>query len=470
MAYKPIDQYGIIGDMNSAVLVGTDGSIDWCCFPRFDSPSVFAAILDEQKGGRFQIAPATPGSVVNQTYLPNTNILSTQFKTPTGELTLVDFMPVRDFDSSSADPHEIHRIVRCTIGEVKVSCDFQPRLDYARATTTLAPTKGGVIARGNHQSVSLCSRVPLEISGSDASAQFTLRQGEEVAFVLAYGHRRPQRVESYRTHQEFEHTKAYWEAMAARISYDGMWRDEVVRSFLVLHLMMYERTGAIVAAPTTSLPEGIGGSRNWDYRYSWLRDSSFTMGTLYRMGHIEEAARYLKWLLYQCKVTNGKTRIVYGITPSSSLKEITLDHLEGYKGSRPVRIGNGAARHLQLDVFGEVILGIDSLYRNGGGISDAVWSLVENFANVASSSWHRKDRGVWEVRGPKQHFVYSKIMCWAALDRAARLAEDLGRDDDAERWRPVADTIKKEVLERGWSERKRSSFSDTVAIPSTPAS
>ena len=455
MAYKPIDQYGIIGDMHSAALVGTDGSIDWCCFPRFDSPSVFAAILDEKKGGRFQIAPATPGSEVNQTYLPNTNILSTRFTTPTGELTLTDFMPVREFDSSRADPHEVHRVARCTSGEVQVSCTFQPRLDYARATTTLASTNGGVIVRGNHQGLSLCSQVPLEIRGADASAQFNLRQGEEAVFVLAYGNRRPKRVESYHTHQEFEHTKAYWEAMAARIAYDGMWRDQVVRSFLVLHLMMYERTGAIVAAPTTSLPEGIGGSRTWDYRYSWLRDSSFTMGILYRMGHIEKASRYLKWLMDQCKVTNGRTRIVYGITPSSSLKEITLDHLEGYKGSQPVRIGNSAARHLQLDVFGEVILGIDSLYRNGGGVSEAVWSLVEHFANVVSSNWRRKDRGLWEVRGPTQHFVYSKIMCWAALDRAARLAKELGRDSEAGRWRSVAEAIKTEILQRGWSQSKQ---------------
>ena len=455
MAYKPIDQYGLIGDMNSAALVGTDGSIDWCCFPRFDSPSVFAAILDDKKGGRFQIAPTAPDAAVHQAYLPDTNILSTQFSTPTGELTLIDFMPLSNGDSSLKSPHEIHRIVRCTAGSVEVRCAFQPRLDYARARTSLSRIRGGVMARGSHQVLSLCSQVPLEIGDGDASAHFTLRHGEEAVFVLCYGHRAPHKVDTYRTHQKFDETKVYWEVMASGITYDGMWRDEVVRSFLLLRLMIYEPTGAIIAAPTTSLPERINGSRNWDYRHAWLRDSSFTMDVLYRMGHTEDAAQHLRWLLDQCNVTNGRTRIVYGVSPRSSLRETTLDHLEGYRGSRPVRIGNGAARHLQLDVFGEVILGIYALHRDGGVITDDAWSLVENFAEVVCKNWQLKDRGVWEVRGPKQHFVYSKIMCWAALDRAVRLAEALGRDGDVGHWRQVAETVKNEVLQHGWSERKQ---------------
>ena len=455
MPYKPIEQYGLIGDMNSAALVGTDGSIDWCCFPRFDSPSVFAAILDDESGGRFQIAPAGEGAAVRQEYLPNTNILSTHFQTPTGVLTLTDFMPLGNSDASESCPHEIHRIVRCTSGTVEVRCTFQPRLDYARAQTNLTAIRGGVTARGAHQVLSLCSRVPLEVTGGEASAQFVLDQGQEVAFVLAYGHGRSHRVEGYQSHRKLQQTRVHWEAMAARVTYDGMWRDQVVRSFLALHLLVYPPTGAIVAAPTTSLPQAIGGSRNWDYRYSWLRDSSFTMDTLYRMGQMGEAKRYLQWLVYQCKVTNGRTRIVYGISSKSSLKETTLDHLKGYKGSRPVRIGNVAASHLQLDVFGEVILGIDTLYRNGGGISEEAWSVVENFANVVTRDWHRKDRGVWEVRGTEQHFVYSKLMCWVALDRAARLAKVTGQDVYSVPWRRAADSIKAEVLHRGWSEDKR---------------
>ena len=364
--YKPIGDYGLIGDMHPAALVGTDGSIDWCCFPRFDSPSVFAAILDDRNGGRFQIAPTSSKFKVHQSYLTDTNILSTRFELPSGEVELIDFMPVANGNPAGECPREIHRIVRCTAGTVEMRCSFQPRMDYGRGTTVLDLIGDGVVARGNRQTLSLCSKIPIILSGRDASAQFTLRQGEEVTFVLAYGHGRPQRVDTYRTQQKLDHTRVYWETMASGMTYDGLWRERVVRSFLLLHLLIYEPTGAIVAAPTTSLPETINGARNWDYRYSWLRDSSLTMGALYRMGHTEEASRYLQWLLYQCKVTSSRTRIVYGISPSSSLKETTVDHLEGYMGSRPVRIGNDAARHLQLDVFGEVILGIDSLHRYGG--------------------------------------------------------------------------------------------------------
>ena len=454
MAYKPIGHYGLIGDRHSAALVGTDGSIDWCCFPRFDSPSVFAAILDDRNGGRFQIAPATGQASVDQSYLPNTNILSTRFTTPTGELVLTDFMPLKNGTSGSC-PHEIHRIARCTAGTVEVRCTFQPRLDYARAATTIMPIKGGVMAGGNHHTLSLCSRVPMEVVDTQALSRFTLQQGEEAVFVLAYGRDRPRRIESYRTHSKLEETKAHWEETASKLTYEGLWRDQVVRSFLLLHLLVYEPTGAVVAAPTASLPGRIGGSRNWDYRYSWLRDSSFTMDVLYRTGQVDQAAAYLRWLLHQCKVTNGRTRTVYGISANSSLRETTLDHLEGYGGSRPVRIGNGAVGQLQLDVFGEVILGMYTLFSNGGVISDEAWSLVENFAEVVCNNWRRRDRGVWEVRGAEQHFVYSKMMCWATLDRAVKLAELLGRDGDSARWIQVAGEIREEVMRRGWSKRKQ---------------
>lgn len=455
-SYKRINDYGLIGDMNSAALVGTDGSIDWCCFPRFDSPSVFAAMLDAEKGGRFQIAPAGPVLSVDRSYLPNTNILSTRFTTSTGELSLVDFMPLRNGGRSNASPHEIHRIVRCTRGVVDVESTFDPRLDYARANTTLAPVKGAVVASGNHQNLTLCTDVVQEINGTGASSRFTLRQGEEAVFVAAYGNGRPRRVGSYRTAEKLEHTRTYWESVSARVDYDGMWKDEVMRSFLVLQMLIYEPTGAVVAAPTTSLPESLEGSRNWDYRFAWLRDSSLTMETLYRMGGTAQATDYIRWLLHQCRVTNGRTRIFYGVSSNSSLKEQRLDHMEGYKGSRPVRIGNGAARHLQLDVFGEVILSIERLYKMTGGLSDDAWLVVMNFADVVCKNWRRKDRGVWEVRGEQHHFVYSKLMCWAALDRAVMLAAALGRDGDADGWQKVAHEIRDEVMLRGWSDRKQS--------------
>ena len=281
-------------------------------------------------------------------------------------------------------------------------------------------------------------------------------------FVLAYGHGRPVRVDTYRTEARLQDTRRFWQEMVAGIRYDGAWSDAVKRSLLVLHLMMYRRTGAIIAAPTTSLPETLGGSRNWDYRYAWLRDSSFTVDILYRMGDDDEGDRYIDWLLDQCKLNDRKSRarpapvkIVYGVSPDSSLRERTLDHLEGCAGSRPVRIGNGAARHLQLDVFGEVILAIHTLFRLQGRILRRAWALVTKFAETVIFNWRRRDRGVWEVRGRQRHFVYSKIMCWAALDRAAKIAVTLNEDGLARRWASAAETIRQEVLTDGWSDSKQ---------------
>ena len=449
-----IGSHGLIGDMSSAALVATDGSIDWCCLPRFDSPSVFAALLDSKSGGRFQIAP-TDAASTSQAYLPDTNILQTSFSTSTGAMTITDFMPVRRDALSEDAPHEVHRIVRCDSGEVTVKCVFEPRLDYARGATLLRPLREGVQARGGRQALSLLASVPLRIDDERAIARFVLRQGESASFVLAYGHGRPLRLHTYRTEAQMEDTRRFWERIVSEIRYDGAWSDAVTRSLLVLHLMMYRRTGAIIAAPTTSLPETLGGSRNWDYRFAWLRDSSFTVDILYRIGDDEEGDRYIGWLLDQCKLNDRKTRVVYGVSPNSSLREQTLDHLEGCAGSRPVRIGNGAARHLQLDVFGEVILAIHTLYRLQGRILPGAWSLVAKFAETVILNWRRPDRGVWEVRGRQRHFVYSKIMCWAALDRAADIARTLKEDRLACRWALAAETIRRQVLTDGWSDSKQ---------------
>ncbi len=449
-----IGSHGLIGDMSSAALVATDGTIDWCCMPRFDSPSVFAALLDSKSGGRFQIAPVDVAST-RQVYLRDTNILQTSFSTATGTLTVTDFMPVRRAALSEEAPHEIHRIVRCDSGDVDVSCVFEPRLDYARGVTVLRPLREGVEARGGRQTLNLLASVPMRIGGDRAVARFTLRQGESESFVLAYGHGRPTRLRTYRTEERLEDTRRFWQGIVAGIRYDGAWSEAVTRSLLVLHLMMYRRTGAIIAAPTTSLPETLGGSRNWDYRFAWLRDSSFTVDILYRMGDDTEGDRYIGWLLDQCKLNDRKTRIVYGETPNTSLRERTLDHLEGYAGSRPVRIGNGAARHLQLDVFGEVILAIHTIFRLQGRILRGAWALVTKFAETVMLNWQRRDRGVWEVRGRQRHFVYSKIMCWAALDRAANIATSLKEDGLARRWALAAEAIRQQVLTDGWSDSKR---------------
>ena len=457
--------YGLIGDMSSAALVGTDGSIDWCCLPRFDSPSVFGALLDRDIGGRFRIGPANPCVETTQEYVQDTNVLETIFRTETGVVSVIDFMPIPDDDADGSpdiepnSPPEIHRIVTCKWGHVDMQCDFQPRHDYARVVPrvrALRSSSGGAVeATGGGQTITFVSSTPISQDGEGVSSAFTLSQGQTAKFVLAYGPSRSATLEPYRTEAKLEQTGRYWQALVAEMDYDGLWREQVVRSFLVLHLMMYRRTGSIVAAPTTSLPETLGGSRNWDYRFSWLRDTSFAVDVLYRLGDVYGGDRYIHWLIEQCQLRDKRTRIVYGISPDSSLREEVLEHLRGYEDSRPVRIGNGAASHLQLDVFGEVILSIHSLQVLHGQIPDEAWELVHSFAETVMENWRRKDRGVWEVRGEQQHFVYSKLMCWAALDYAAYIAAARGGRRLYRRWSLAADTIKHEILEQGWSESKQ---------------
>ena len=460
LTHTTMYNYGLIGDMASAALVGTDGSVDWCCFPRFDSPSVFAAILDEENGGRFRISPTDSGFTSNQEYMPDTNILETTFTTAAGIVTITDFMPVSDHDEDPGTPfaasHEIHRIVTCISGSVEMRCDFNPIHDYARSAPEFRKLREGAVqARGGRQTMTLVASIPLPFDDRGVGCNFTLREGQSATFVLVYGHGRATTFERLRTPLKLSQTRHYWQGLVAGMNYEGLWRDAVVRSFLVLHLMMYRRTGAIVAAPTTSLPETIGGSRNWDYRYSWLRDSAFTVDILYRLGDVYGADRYLHWLVEQCQLTRRKTRILYGISPNSSLKEYNLDHLSGFEDSRPVRIGNGAARHLQLDVFGEVIIAVHSLFLLEGDLLPEAWDLVRSMAEVIMANWHRKDRGVWEVRGEMQHFVYSKVLCWVGLHRAAYIAAARGERNLAYRWSETADRIRAEILNDGWTPNKQ---------------
>ncbi len=458
--------YGLIGDMSSAALVGADGSIDWCCLPRFDSPSVFASILDDGIGGRFRIRPNGEHTKTGQAYLQDTNILETTFTTPTGVVKVVDFMPIHDNDrdgkpdKSPAEPPELHRIVTCTDGSVEMRCEYEPRHDYARAVPAFRLLRGNgnglaVETRGGQQDMTMLSSVPLSVEADAVKGEFALAQGESAIFVLAYGNGRSANLERYRTREKLQLTRIYWQGLVAGMNYAGLWREQVVRSFLVLHLMMYRGTGAIVAAPTTSLPETLGGSRNWDYRYSWLRDTSFTVDVLYRLGDMYGADLYIHWLLEQCQLDHRPPQILYGIAPSSSHEEQILHHLRGYEDSRPVRIGNAAADHLQLDVFGEVIASIHSLLVLHGEIPEEAWNLVCSLAEMAIENWRRRDSGVWEVRGEEQHFVFSKVLCWAALDTAAYIAAAVEQRRQYRRWSQEAYIIKTEALDLGWSESKQ---------------
>ena len=449
--------------MNSCALVTRDGVIDWACFPRFDSPSCFAAILDDVKGGRFSIAPASPFTT-SQRYLPDTTVIETTFETGPAEgggaVVVLDFMP-HARPRTPGSPHQIVRIVRGLRGRVDMRLLFQPRLDYARGETMLAPTRSGVLASNGGQTVALVTDVPVAIErapdgGQQAVGSFTVGEGEVYHVVAAYGVRRAPSVRAMDCEAKLRRAIRHDHSTVSKLSYDGGWRELVVRSFLTLHLLMYEPTGAIVAAPTTSLPEAIGGPRNWDYRYSWLRDGAWTAGILFRLGDPHEGIAFVDWIVGQCWLAIDSMQILYGISPDSTLAEETLDHLEGYRGSGPVRIGNDAAYHRQLDVFGEVAMSLGAYERHYGSLPENAWSLLRRSADLACDLWRLPDRGIWEVRGPEQHFVYSKIMCWVALDRAVRIAETRSDDIPVDLWRTEAAKLHADILEHGWSDAKQS--------------
>ncbi len=451
MSYKPISDYGIIGDMHSAAAVGLDGSIDWLCFPRFDSPSVFAAILDDKKGGRFRVNPADEYQST-QRYLQDTNILCTSYKTEGGQVEVQDFMPVGQNPKQSN--HELLRIVRGVRGAVQMNCLFQPRLDYARGRTAVRVAEGGVVAEQDTARLALAAPVDLVVANNEATATFLVQDGDEFVFVLRWDVAEPPATTSWRERLEF--TIKEWRDEVADVDYRGRWREEVVRSVLTLHLLVYAPTGSLTAAATTSLPEWVGADRNWDYRFCWIRDASFTLDVFDRLGHISETAEFLNWLVVLCESCGVRLRPLYGVEHEEDLTEFTLDHLEGYRGSKPVRVGNAASSHLQLDIFGEVMIACSTFHRAGGEIRDQLWVTIESFVQAVIDNWHRPDRSMWEVRGEMRHFVHSKVMCWLALDRAILLANALGKKVDVDRWRTLRDEIHADVLERGWNKQLES--------------
>ena len=454
MAYKPISAYGIIGNMVSAALVSRDGSIDWCCLPRFDSPSIFAAILDYDKGGRFGIEPHSHFES-SQSYLTDTNVLHTVFQTETGTATLTDFMPCyRGAHGRLVQFNEIHRLAECTHGEVDLKAIFQPKPEYATVVPYLDITKYGVVVTGGRTHVSLSSSVPFKALGDQATATFKLRYGDKAAFVLRYDSARPLIGAIDNSLNKLARTKAYWQQQAEGCVCSGPYRDYVVRSYLALHLLVYSPTGAIVAAPTTSLPEEIGGERNWDYRFTWLRDASLTLNAFSSLGHKEEAIGFMKWLLNVCDKCGPKAQILYDIDFGDPLDEQTLDHLEGYRESRPVRIGNAAYNQRQLDIFGEVLEAAYNYVKIGGYIGNNDWKLLETFVDAACELWSEPDSGIWEVRGGPFHFVHSKVMCWVAVDRGIRLAQSLGRTEKVSYWRKAAEEIRNDILNKGWNPEK----------------
>jgi GH15 family glucan-1,4-alpha-glucosidase len=459
MGYQPIENYGIIGNMHTAALVGVDGSIDWFCFPSFDSPSVFAAILDCHKGGHFKIAPTLRRLTHKQFYWPDTNVLVTRFLSPDGVGQVTDFMPV---GVSKEEPgyQWLIRRVNVVRGTMAFRMECYPAFNYARDEHQTVVFPDSACFHSPNLNMELATPVPLKQDGDGVLAEFALEEGQSVVFVL-----RPMNLGAGRNvavcepgaDALFRKTVDFWRRWLSKCSYRGRWREMVHRSALVLKLLTYEPTGAIVAAPTCSLPEEVGGGRNWDYRYTWMRDAAFIIYALLRIGFTEEAAQFMNWLEARCHELepDGSFQIMYGIDGRHILTEETLDHLEGYRGSRPVRIGNSAYTQLQLDIYGELM---DSIYlynKYGTPISYDLWTYLRRLVNWVCDNWHRPDLGIWEVRLGPRHFVYSKLLCWVALDRGLRLADKRSFPADRERWLRTRDQIYEEIMSKGWNPAKK---------------
>jgi GH15 family glucan-1,4-alpha-glucosidase len=456
--YLPISAYGLIGDCRSAAMVGQDGSIDWLCLPRFDMPSIFARILDAGKGGYWHIAPRGPHDVLPR-YRDRSNVLQHAYTTRTGHVTVTDFMPVHEKTMSrEGEPRSEPRVIRlveCLIGEVLMHNDMVPAPDYARITSDVFAVGDGryhADAGGLH----ICFRSSRPI---DSSAQtLSLRAGESVAFALATdlpGQCDHAEWNVERARELLRETQEFWWQWVNGVRYDGPYQEPIWRSALALKLMTYSPTGAIIAAPTTSLPEMIGGRRNWDYRFTWLRDASMTLFAFFQLGLGNEAHAFFDWLSRTGIGTSRHPGVdnLYTLDGRRNVQEQTLDHLEGYRLSRPVRIGNAAAKQLQLDVYGEVL---DSAYlyaRFGGEISRKLWHELRAIVDLAIARWQEPDASIWEVRGTERHFTYSKVMCWVAVDRGLRIAERYGLPHDGERWHQARQAIHRRVVMHGFSKR-----------------
>ncbi len=456
MPYKAIGDYGVIGDLHTVALVGKDGSIDWCCFPHFDSPSLFGALLDDRRGGRFRISPLEGGKR-QQLYLPETNVLLTRFLHQDGVAELTDFMPV-ECDEPGVRPkrHQIIRMVTVVRGAIRFRLECRPAFNFGRDAHTVTLRQAGAIFRSTSMAVGLVSPVPLTTGTGAAGAEFALTEGQRVTFFLEHleSEDAEHLLDAPQTgEQAVRDTVQFWRTWLGQCRYKGRWRELVERSALTLKLLTYAPTGAIVAAPTTSLPEAVGGVRNWDYRYTWIRDAAFTLYGLLRLGFSKEAGRFMQWLEARCHDLNddGSLQVLYGIDGRRIGHEEVLLDWEGYQGSRPVRIGNGAAVQRQLDMYGALMDAAYLYNKYGSPISYDTWMGLSRLLDYVCANWDQPDEGVWEVRGGQRHFVYSKVMCWVALDRGIRLADKRGFPADRTKWMEARDRIYHDVMQRGWS-------------------
>jgi GH15 family glucan-1,4-alpha-glucosidase len=466
--YPLIADHGLIGDLQTSALVSTDGSIDWFCAPRFDSPSIFGALLDHQRGGHFRVRPTVEVFTSKQLYFPDTAVLVTRFMTEAGVGEVVDFMPVTTGTVASTR-HRLVRMLRCVRGQMTFAVDIAPRFDYGRESHDTHVADDGVVFQGKQTAMTVnlvkepederLARARVDENG-DVHAELTLHGGQMRGLVLETGTAGPVRqvrvAEAWRL---FDETVRFWESWLAQSTYTGRWREELNRSAITLKLMTYAPSGGLVAAPTAGLPEQVGGERNWDYRYTWVRDASFSVYALLGMGFTGEAAALGRWMRDRIEERAGDGRtplnIMYRIDGSSDLTEEVLEHWEGYRGSSPVRIGNGAAEQLQLDIYGEALDSFHFADQHGLQAGHRGWLSICTLLDWVADNWDQPEEGIWETRGGRHDFTYGRLMNWVALDRGIRLATSHGRPGSIDTWRRQRDAIYSQVMERGWSPRRQ---------------
>jgi GH15 family glucan-1,4-alpha-glucosidase len=439
-----IEDYGLVGDLQSAALVSRHGCIDWLCLPRFDSGAVFAALLGTPENGHWTLQPEGEFRSTGRRYRDATLVLETELETSSGAVRLIDFMPPRETKP------DVVRIVEGLRGSVEMRMELVIRFDYGSIVPWVRNLDGTLVAIAGPDAMSL--RTPVELEGRNlrTHAAFTVAEGARVPFVLTWCPSNEPLPEPVDAEAALEDTITFWEEWAGGCTYDGEWDDAVRRSLLTLKALTYAPTGGIVAAPTTSLPEALGGVRNWDYRYCWLRDATLTLLAFIRAGYVDEARAWRDWLLRAIAGSPEDLQIMYGVAGERRLVELELPWLDGYEGSRPVRIGNGACDQLQLDVYGEVVDALYSARRKGLEASDDAWALARKTFDWLESGWQQEDEGIWEVRGPRRHFTHSKVMAWVAFDRAVKTAERFDRPGPVDRWRATRDAIREDVLRHGY--------------------
>ncbi|OIJ64311.1 glycoside hydrolase family 15 protein [Streptomyces mangrovisoli] len=459
--YPPIADHGLVGDLQTCALVSSEGVVDWFASPRFDAPSVFAALLDHDGGGYFRIAPEHPDLICKQLYYPGTAVLVTRFMSPDGVGEVVDFMPP-DQSRTRTDRHRLIRLVRAVRGTVEFTLECRPRFDYGRAEHRLDLAEDGARFHAPMADAYLQATFPLEADGRDVRGTVRLDAGQSAGAVFTAcdpGGAPPEPLTLDAVHAQEDEVTRFWHTWLRQSRYRGRWPELVHRSVITLKLLTYAPTGALVAAATMGLPEQVGGERNWDYRFTWIRDGSLSVRALLDLGFVEEATAFVHWLVERLREREGKEdeplQTMYRIDGSPDLPEENLEHFEGYRGSAPVRIGNGAADQLQLDIYGEAVYALSQGREIESQSSYEGWRTFSRTLDWLADHWDRPDEGIWETRGGRQDFTYSRVMCWAAFDHGLALAEHWRRPADLDKWRAARDAVFEQVMDRGWSEKER---------------